>query len=88
MTRGSHSQAPFFPFDIMRRGRAGGIRMVEIVDYIPLVKKWDETYLHKALFLDLYDYSSIHKVVCVCLIRSLCINIYCLARPFLKLVFC
>jgi len=30
VTQGSHSQAPFFPFDVMRRGRAGGIRMLEI----------------------------------------------------------
>ncbi|GAU25052.1 hypothetical protein TSUD_257460 [Trifolium subterraneum] len=50
----------FFPFDFMRRGRAGGIRMVENVDSLPLEKKWAETYLHKALFLDLYDYSSIY----------------------------
>jgi hypothetical protein len=45
----------------MRRGRAGGIRMVENVDSLPLEKKWAETYLHKALFLDLYDYSSIYE---------------------------
>lgn len=78
MTRGSHSQATFFPFDIMRRGCAGGIRMVEIVDCLPLKRKWDETYLLKALFLDLYDYSSIYEVV-MCLFNKFFMYIYCLA---------
>lgn len=44
--------------------------MVEIVDSIPLVRKWDETFLHKALFLDLYDYSSIYEVV-LCLFNKI-----------------
>jgi succinyl-CoA synthetase beta subunit len=61
----------------MRRGRAGGIRMVENVDSLPLEKKWAETYLHKALFLDLYDYSSIYEVV-LCLFNKIFMYSYIL----------
>lgn len=52
--------------------------MVEIVDCLPLKRKWDETYLLKALFLDLYDYSSIYEVV-MCLFNKFFMYIYCLA---------
>lgn len=72
----------------MKRGRAGGIRMVEIVDSIPLVRKWDETFLHKALFLDLYDYSSIYEVV-LCLFNKIFMYSYIPpGKTLSKLVLC
>lgn len=72
----------------MKRGRASGIRMVEIVDSIPLVRKWDETFLHKALFLDLYDYSSIYEVV-LCLFNKIFMYSYIPpGKTLSKLVLC